>query len=193
MGIVVVFDDLTDFEKAQRMAAWREVARRIAHEVKNPLTPIKLSAQTVRRKYRELLEHLGIDAGRMHPHHHRASGSHEAPGRTNSPTLLACRGPTPSRATWDPLWQDSIALYRHNYPHITFSLGQGRGVPHLEPGPEQFKQVMINLLENAIQAMERRESKIACGLIYNDILKIAILECADTGHGLSSAGQAAHF
>ena len=51
MGIVMVFDDLTELEKGQRMAAWREVARRIAHEVKNPLTPITLSAQRLRRKY----------------------------------------------------------------------------------------------------------------------------------------------
>ena len=50
MGTVVVFDDLTQILKAQRMAAWREVARRIAHEIKNPLTPIKLSAQRLRRK-----------------------------------------------------------------------------------------------------------------------------------------------
>jgi len=51
MGMVMVFDDLTELEKAQRMAAWREVARRIAHEVKNPLTPISLSAQRLKRKY----------------------------------------------------------------------------------------------------------------------------------------------
>ena len=51
MGTVVVFDDLTQIVKAQRMAAWREVARRIAHEIKNPLTPIQLSAQRLRRRY----------------------------------------------------------------------------------------------------------------------------------------------
>ena len=51
MGTVVVFDDLTELFKAQRMAAWREVAKRIAHEIKNPLTPIQLSAQRLRRRY----------------------------------------------------------------------------------------------------------------------------------------------
>jgi two-component system nitrogen regulation sensor histidine kinase NtrY len=55
MGIVMVFDDLTELEKGQRMAAWREVARRIAHEVKNPLTPITLSAQRLKRKYSKQL------------------------------------------------------------------------------------------------------------------------------------------
>ena len=51
IGYIIVFDDLTAIEKAHRMLAWREVARRIAHEVKNPLTPIKLSAERLQRKY----------------------------------------------------------------------------------------------------------------------------------------------
>ena len=55
LGFVLVFDNLTKLEKMQRMAAWREVARRIAHEIKNPLTPIQLSAQRLRRRYPEIL------------------------------------------------------------------------------------------------------------------------------------------
>ncbi len=55
LGVVLAFDNLTELEKAQRMAAWREVARRIAHEVKNPLTPIQLSAQRLRKKYLDRL------------------------------------------------------------------------------------------------------------------------------------------
>ena len=56
VGFVLVFDNLTKLEKMQRMAAWREVARRIAHEIKNPLTPIQLSAQRLRRRYPEILK-----------------------------------------------------------------------------------------------------------------------------------------
>ena len=56
LGLVVVFEDLSEIEKAQRMAAWREVARRIAHEVKNPLTPIKLSAQRLKKRYGDMLD-----------------------------------------------------------------------------------------------------------------------------------------
>ena len=55
IGFVLVFDNLTKLEKMQRMAAWREVAKRIAHEIKNPLTPIQLSAQRLRRRYPEIL------------------------------------------------------------------------------------------------------------------------------------------
>ena len=56
LGFVLVFANLTELEEMQRMAAWREVARRIAHEIKNPLTPIQLSAQRLRRRYPEILE-----------------------------------------------------------------------------------------------------------------------------------------
>ena len=56
IGVVVVFDDLTEQEQAQKVATWREVARRIAHEVKNPLTPISLSAQRLKRKYVSQIE-----------------------------------------------------------------------------------------------------------------------------------------
>ena len=59
LGVVAVFDDLTQLIKAQRMAAWREVARRIAHEIKNPLTPIQLSAQRLRKRYLEKLPEDG--------------------------------------------------------------------------------------------------------------------------------------
>jgi two-component system nitrogen regulation sensor histidine kinase NtrY len=55
LGLVAVLEDLTEIEKAQRMAAWREVARRIAHEVKNPLTPIQLSAQRLKKRYGDKL------------------------------------------------------------------------------------------------------------------------------------------
>ncbi|MBW1912164.1 MAG: hypothetical protein JRI43_03130, partial [Deltaproteobacteria bacterium] len=58
-GMVAVFEDLSEIEKAQRVAAWREVAKRIAHEVKNPLTPIQLSAQRLKRKYGHKVEEEG--------------------------------------------------------------------------------------------------------------------------------------
>ena len=56
-GFVIVFDNLTGLEQAQRLAAWQKVARRIAHEIKNPLTPIQLSAQRLRKRYLPVLTH----------------------------------------------------------------------------------------------------------------------------------------
>ena len=100
-GAVVVFDDLTELLKAQRLAAWREVAQRIAHEIKNPLTPIQLSAQRLRRR-------LARGAGRG-----PAAGRRSAPRRssrrstgssgssTSSRASRACRPSRPARPTCD--------------------------------------------------------------------------------------------
>ena len=186
LGVVVVFDDLTDLEKAQRMAAWREVARRIAHEIKNPLTPIQLCAQRLRRKYANLLEEEDSVLGECtdtiiqqvgHMKHLVNEFSRFA--------RLPRANPAPCDLTH--IVRDSIALYRHNYAHITFEVDHSGDMPLLNLDSDQFKQVMINLLDNAIHALDGTGGGIiSVKLFYDPILKIARLECADTGHGLSS-------
>jgi two-component system, NtrC family, nitrogen regulation sensor histidine kinase NtrY len=184
LGVVVVFDDLTDLEKAQRMAAWREVARRIAHEIKNPLTPIQLGAQRLRRKYTELLE--GEDsvldectATIIQQVEHMKHLVNEFSRFARLPRA----NPTPCDLSL--IVRESIALYRHNFPQITFDVEQGQELPLLNLDSDQFKQVLINLLDNAIHALEDQEGNITVRLFYDPILKIARLECADNGHGLS--------
>jgi two-component system nitrogen regulation sensor histidine kinase NtrY len=185
MGVVVVFDDLTAFEKAQRMAAWREVARRIAHEVKNPLTPIKLSAQRLRRKYGDLLGPPGSMLDEctrtiVEQVDHMQLLVNEFSNFARLPRA------NPTLCDLGTIVENSITLYRHNYPHITFAVEKDEGFPQLFLDTEQFKQVMINLFENAIQAMDNGENSIRVRLMHNELLKIAILECADSGHGLTS-------
>jgi two-component system, NtrC family, nitrogen regulation sensor histidine kinase NtrY len=184
LGTVILFEDMTDFEKAQRMVAWREVARRIAHEVKNPLTPIKLSAQRLRRKYSELLASQGSVLDEC---------TRTIIEQVDHMKLLVdefsnfARLPRAKRVPSDlgSIVQESLTLYRNNYPHISFSLWQGENFPMLNLDRDQFKQVMINLLDNAIHALNGEENRIEIRLIYNEVLKIAMLECSDTGHGLS--------
>ena len=79
-GFVVTFDDITDLVSAQRTAAWAEVARRIAHEIKNPLTPIQLSAERLKRKYAERSRHRSRDLRPVHRHHHPPGGRHRPHG-----------------------------------------------------------------------------------------------------------------
>jgi two-component system nitrogen regulation sensor histidine kinase NtrY len=100
LGMVVVFEDLTELEKAQRMAAWREVARRIAHEVKNPLTPIKLSAQRLIRRYSDSLPE---EDGRCLPSAPPPSCARWRSCRTwstSSPPLPVCLRPAWPRGIW---------------------------------------------------------------------------------------------
>lgn len=183
MGLVVVLDDFTELEKAQRMAAWREVARRIAHEIKNPLTPIQLSAQRLRRKYGELVEGDGsvfdectrtIIQQVDHMKHlvNEFSRFARLPRAQLAPCSLA------------EIVEEGLSLYRHNYTNIVFLLEKKEGMPLLRLDRDQFRQVVINLLENAIQALDHKPGEVSITLSYDPILKIARLECADTGHGI---------
>jgi two-component system nitrogen regulation sensor histidine kinase NtrY len=185
LGSVIVFDDLTDLEKAQRMAAWREVARRIAHEIKNPLTPIQVSAQRLRRKYVQL---MGSPQGAV---------LEECTGAImqqvdlmkllvnefSNFARLPRANPTPTDLT--SIVEESVAPYRHTYPGISFILEKEEAFPILKLDQVQFKQVMTNLLDNAVQALNGHEKSIRISLTYDSTLKIARLECADTGHGLT--------
>ena len=184
MGVVAVLDDFTELEKAQRMAAWREVARRIAHEIKNPLTPIQLSAQRLRRKYPELVEGDGSvfdECTRtiIQQVNHMKSLVNEFSRFARLP-----------RAKLEPcslyeIVEEGLSLYRHNFSSISFHLEKDDDMPALRLDRDQFRQVIINLLENSVYAIGRDAGEISIRLSYDPALKIARLECADTGHGIA--------
>jgi two-component system nitrogen regulation sensor histidine kinase NtrY len=184
MGVVVVLDDLTDLEKVQRMAAWREVARRIAHEIKNPLTPIKLSAQRLRRKFSGLMEPSGsvLDEctqtiiQQVDDMQHLVDEFSKF-ARLPQVQLLPC--------DLTSIVEESLALYRDNYPGVSFSLRENGSLPLLQVDRHQFKQALINILENSLHALDDKGGSITIALSYDHVLKMARLECADTGHGLS--------
>ena len=183
MGMVVVFDDLTEIEKAQRMAAWREVARRIAHEVKNPLTPIKLSAQRLRRKYAdqvvkdnsvfmECTQTIIDQVDQIRNLVNEFSSFARLPAATPEPCYLP------------ELVEEAVALYREAQPDIIFEIHSGPDIPQLSLDPQQMKRIMINLIDNAIAAMDGRGT-IGATLSFDPILKIVRLEVSDTGPGIS--------
>jgi two-component system nitrogen regulation sensor histidine kinase NtrY len=183
MGVVVVLDDFTELEKAQRMAAWREVARRIAHEIKNPLTPIQLSAQRLRRKYPELIDGEGSvfdectrtivqQVDHMKSLVNEFSKFARLPRAKLEPCSLA------------EIAEEALSLYRHNFSTISFSLQKDDSMPPLRLDRDQFRQVIINLLENSVHAIGQDKGEICIRLSHDPALKIARLECADTGHGI---------
>jgi len=184
MGLVVVLDDFTELEKAQRMAAWREVARRIAHEIKNPLTPIQLSAQRLRRKYVQLVDSDGsvfdectrtIIQQVDHMKHLVNEFSRFA--RLPRARLAPC--------SLSEIVEEGLSLYRHNFGHITFSLIREGTMPLLRLDRDQFRQVIINLLDNAVHAIGGGGGEVSIRLSYDPVLNIARLECADTGLGIA--------
>lgn len=181
IGMVMVIDDLTELEKAQRMVAWREVARRIAHEVKNPLTPITLSAQRLKRRYSKIINESVFDeCTEMIINHVELIRNlvNEFSAFARFPTA----DPKPCMLT--PIIEESIALYREGHPSITFNLNIQDTLPIMSLDRQQFKQAMINLVDNAVTAV-RSAGVVNVNVFHDPILKLVRIEVADDGVGIS--------
>lgn len=180
LGIVLVFDDLTALEKAQRMAAWREVARRIAHEVKNPLTPIALSAQRLQRRYSERLQDTVFDECTQMIIEHVALiqnlvNEFSAFARFPAAHLVPCE--------LLPIIEETIALYREGHDAVVFNTFFSGSIPLLNLDRQQIKQAMINLIGNAVAAIRSR-GIIDITVAHDPILKRVRIEVADDGPGI---------
>ena len=182
VGVVIVFDDLTDQEKAQRMAAWREVARRIAHEVKNPLTPIKLSAQRLKRRYSKQIKDSIFDECT-----HMIIDHVDLIRNLVNEFSEFARFPTanPQLCELPPLIEETVALYREGQPNICFNLDITAGLPKINLDRRQIKQAAINLVNNAI-AVLRGQGNIGITLTMDPESNGIIFQVSDDGPGISA-------
>lgn len=181
VGMVMVIDDLTELEKAQRMAAWREVARRIAHEVKNPLTPISLSAQRLQRKYSQRVDEPVFDECT-----HMIINHVELIRNLVNEFSAFARFPTadPKPCRLPPIIEETVALYREGHPNINFSVTLNDDIPEMNLDYQQIKQAMINLVDNAVSAV-RFSGHVDIVVSYDAILRMVRIEVADDGQGIS--------
>jgi two-component system nitrogen regulation sensor histidine kinase NtrY len=182
MGTVVVFDNMTQLIRAQRMAAWREVARRIAHEIKNPLTPIQLSAQRLRKRYLpkfEEEEQVFDECTAM-----IIKSVDELKNLVDEFSKFA-RMPAahPSPNNLNDIIREAMTLYQEGHRNITFSFAADENVPLLQLDRDQIKRVMINLLDNAVAAIDG-EGTINIESSFNLELQLVSCIIADTGHGI---------
>ena len=192
LGLVAIFEDLSEIEKAQRMAAWREVARRIAHEVKNPLTPIQLSAQRLKKRYGEKLD--SKDGKVFHECTEMIiSQVEELKGLMNEFSNFA-RMPASNLAPADirRIIEEALSVYREAHKDVKLVFRDSKTVPVFNLDREQMKRVMINLLDNAIEAIDG-EGKVVIGLDYDKVLGIVKIEVADNGRGISPENKARLF
>jgi len=183
MGTVVVFDDLTQIVKAQRMAAWREVARRIAHEIKNPLTPIQLSAQRLRRRYLDQFKEddkVFDDCTQMIIQ--QVDELKEMVNEFSNFARLPASQPAPN--TLNDLISETLVLYSEGHRPIRFDFIPGENIPIFNFDREQIKRVLINLLENAVSAVPPENGEIIIESAYNPTLKIVTLVVSDNGCGI---------
>ncbi len=154
-GDVVVFDDVTGLIAAQRSAAWGEVARRLAHEIKNPLTPIQLSAERLQHKLSSRLSEA--DAEMLERGTQTIIGQVQAMKRMVDDFRDYARMPAPTVAPLDlnGLLGEVLGLYESSA--VEFSVHLERGLPPVQGDATQLRQIIHNLLRNAEDALEGRD------------------------------------
>ena len=157
-GLVVTFDDITDLVSAQRTAAWADVARRIAHEIKNPLTPIQLSAERLKRKYAsEIVTDPEIFAQCTETIVRQVGDI----GRMVDEFSSFARMPAPvmRRENAQELLQQAVFLQRIAHPDITFSTEAPKDPMHFEGDGRLISQALTNVLKNAGEGIATRHAK----------------------------------
>jgi two-component system nitrogen regulation sensor histidine kinase NtrY len=182
VGTVLVLDDLTQVMKAQRMAAWREVARRIAHEIKNPLTPIQLSAQRLRKRY---LSRFSDDEKVFDECTEMIIKSVDDLKNLVNEFSNFARMPSiqPEPNDLNEIIRETLTLYQQAHRGVNFEFTPDKLLPQLKVDRSQIKRVVINLLENAVSAMEEH-GVITIHTNFDSELKMASFSVADNGPGI---------
>jgi two-component system nitrogen regulation sensor histidine kinase NtrY len=192
-GYVVVLEDATELLNAQKQSAWKEVARRVAHEIKNPLTPISLSAEQIHRHIARLGETL---AG-----HQIESPSTDVIKRCSEVITSSVESmrslvdqfaalaefPTarPRPADLNTIVENALAMFAGRLQSIRLTQRMGKSLPLVMADPEALKRALGNLIDNAAEAMQNsllREMRVTTMLLENGMVELTI---ADTGSGLT--------
>lgn len=187
-GFVVTFDDVSDLLSAQRKAAWADVARRIAHEIKNPLTPIQLSAERLKRKY---LKEIKSDPETFVTCTDTIIRQVGDIGRMVDEFSNFARMPKPQKQDQNlsDLCRQAIFLQRNANTHIEYASQMPSQALHMNCDGIQISQVITNLLQNACDAIEGRDKNdaIKMGKIsfrLEQTVSAVVLEVEDNGKGL---------
>ncbi len=183
LGFVLVFEDLTELIKAQKVAAWQEVAKRVAHEIKNPLTPIQLSAQRLRKKFFEKspdLDRVFDDATNVII---TEVGSLKAMLDEFS-KFARLPAPQMTRQSLHDVLREVITLYREAQKDIELVVELDDDLPTLNFDREQLRRVFVNLFDNAVQAMNQR-GRLWVSTRYDMKRRRAVVAVADEGPGIA--------
>ena len=184
-GLVIVLDDVTPLIRTQKVAAWREVARRLAHEIKNPLTPIQLSAERLRRHFatapagaRALVDECTSTI----------IGEVESLKGLVDEFSQFARMPSPKAVPADlhQLILDSLALYNGIFTDVAIEHRFATDMPLVRIDTEQIRRVIINLVDNAVEAMERR-GRIVVETARDQANNVVRIVVADDGPGIPAA------
>jgi len=185
-GIVVVFEDLTQLQKAERAAAWREVARRMAHEIKNPLTPVQLSAQRLQRKYGDK---LGEEGSVFKECTQTIIDQVEVLKNLVNEFSRYARMPvtSPTLNDLNAVIAEAVLLFQDAHKDIIFEFKPAEGLPKFDLDAEQINRVMINLLDNAVAAINKKNGYIEITVNYDEQHRKATVAVADDGAGVPAS------
>jgi two-component system, NtrC family, nitrogen regulation sensor histidine kinase NtrY len=200
-GYVLVLENATELLRAQKQSAWKEVARRVAHEIKNPLTPISLSAEQIRRHI-DRLAHAIADSEAQAPEPHSPEPPSVAVIRRCSEVITSsvesmrslvdqfaalAEFPTaqPKPADLNTIVENSLALFAGRMQTIRIVRKMNPDLPLVMADPEALKRALGNLIDNAAEAMQQslfRELCVCTDLLENGMVELTF---ADTGSGLT--------
>jgi two-component system, NtrC family, nitrogen regulation sensor histidine kinase NtrY len=196
-GYVLVLENATELLRAQKQSAWKEVARRVAHEIKNPLTPISLSAEQIHRHINRLANNLADRTADIHAEPPSVSvirrcsevitSSVESMRSLVDQFAALAEFPTarPKPADLNTIVENSLALFAGRMQTIKIVRKMTPGLPLVMADPEALKRALGNLIDNAAEAMQQslfRELRICTNLLENGMVELTI---ADTGSGLT--------
>ncbi len=184
IGLVAVMDDLTNLIKTQRMFAWKEVARRIAHEIKNPLTPIQLSAQRLRKKYMDVIpsSEEGVFDDCTRTIIRQVEELKRLVNEFSSFARMPMASPSPNDL--NEIVEETVSLYRVGEKMITIDARTDKRLPILAVDRDQLKRVIINLMDNAIAAVGG-DGRVLVETRYEEEKGLAIISVIDNGPGIS--------
>jgi len=184
LGMLIVLEDLTHLIKAQRVAAWREVARRIAHEIKNPLTPIQLSAERILKNWREQSPRLGeiVEEGSATIVREVQSLKSLVDAFTRFAQEPRVQ---PVPVALDSVIDDALAHYSGRNEDLQIVRRGQSDTPQVKVDPEQMRRVFINLIDNAVEAMHGR-GQVVIGTRFLKRPQMVRIEVSDTGPGISA-------
>jgi two-component system nitrogen regulation sensor histidine kinase NtrY len=181
-GYISTFDDITHIVRGEKLATWREIAKKLTHEIKNPLTPIRLSAERIRRrllpraegKEKEILDETTTVI---------LNASEDIKLIVNELTKLTHTALVQTVEDVNDIIEETIGQYRNLYQNISFHFEKGN-MPKFRLDKDQFRRALINLVTNSIKAIDAQQGTVTLVTRYERDRALAFVEVADNGPGV---------
>ncbi|NLT22417.1 MAG: PAS domain S-box protein [Syntrophorhabdus sp.] len=181
-GFIIAFDDITHVVRAEKLATWQEVARKLTHEIKNPLTPIVLSAERIRRKL--MARFTGPDKGVLDETTSVIIRSvADIKDIVNELTKLTHTSQARTLEDLNSVVEETLDLYRNLYHNISIGFEPGE-LPLVRVDRDGLKRAFINLITNAVKAIDGKAGTITVRTRYDRAKRAGIIEFADSGKGV---------